>query len=71
MSRLTYTIRLLRHEAILSGAAVRNAIVDGKRRRNGLLMDAEAMPVCVTLLGDDVPRENCSHSTASDGWLPQ
>jgi alkaline phosphatase D len=58
------------HEATSSGAAVRDAVVIGKRRRNYGLLDIDGSDVGITLFADDKPETHWSRRLSRATWLP-
>jgi alkaline phosphatase D len=58
------------HEATSSGAAVRDAVVVGKRRRNYGLLDIDALEVSITLFADNRPETLWNRTLSRTTWLP-
>lgn len=58
------------HEATSSGAAVRDAVVIGARRRNFGLLDIDDQHVRISLYADDVLQQRWSRLLDRASWLP-
>ncbi|EHR69774.1 hypothetical protein BurJ1DRAFT_0897 [Burkholderiales bacterium JOSHI_001] len=58
------------HEATSSGAAVRDAVVAGARRRNFGLLDIDELTVRISLFADDKLQQPWSRVLDRSTWLP-
>lgn len=58
------------HEATSSGAAVRDAVSVGKRRRNYGLLDIDSAAVRITLFADDRAESQWNRNLSRTTWLP-
>lgn len=58
------------HEATSSGAAVRDAVAFGKRRRNFGLLDIDANHVTISLFADNKLEKKWSRKLDKASWLP-